>query len=141
MTPPTKKDAAVSAAASRSHKEVLLPMTCLILSERSQRLRQSLSAAFGAGYLAGRHGAPQDQTKLDCVDQLAPALEMELFHAIAHHEDPPAVMSDEPEQQLWASANREPPLCVICRLPWVAHDLGNAGHEFVERSSPALVAT
>lgn len=124
-------------------------MTCLILSDRQRRLRLSLEAAFAVGYLAGRTGAPRDQTKLDCVGQLAPALEMELFHAIAHHADPSALLSDEPEQRLWEAANdggrlivSAEPECAVCPLSWVAHDMGNAGHEFVESPRrPAMAAT
>jgi hypothetical protein len=117
-------------------------MSCMILSDERRAIRDAIKAAWLAGHAIGRAGVVVESGADDCADQLGPMLELQLFeHIEPDASQAPVPVLDQAEdavQQLWAAANQ--PTCGVCGLPPVAHDQGNAQHEYEPRRGRVLAA-
>ncbi len=103
-------------------------------SYRHERIRHHLMAAWVAGWYAGRNGVRNDDGKRDYADQVAPLFERELDDAAdtrVHLTPAGAALVRDLDRGMLLTGH---PVgeCCTCRLPEVAHVVGNAGHEYDE---------
>lgn len=116
-------------------------MSHMILSERRTTIASYLEAAWRAGWHAGKAGATSEGAH-DIAVSMGDLLELELFQGgkppLEVPSPEPRPLEDEAEelaQRMFFASNNQ---CAECPLPLLAHDLGNAGHEFVERKRSQL---